>query len=88
MQHQKEIAVVMIDLAMPTMDGVVTIRALAKLSSSVRIIAMSGSDKAPVAEATGLLSKPLTANGTRFLSKPFTAETLLKTLWTTLNESQ
>jgi PAS domain S-box-containing protein len=75
-QHGNEIAVVMIDGAMPVMDGLEATRSLLKFDPSVRIIAMSGSGHPPGEGVTA------------FLSKPFTAETMLKTLHAALCESR
>jgi len=60
-QHASRIAVALVDLNMPVMDGQSTIRALKAINSGVRIITVSGSSGAarPEDEVTDLrLSKP------------------------------
>ncbi len=67
-QKKLEIKVVIIDLMMPLLDGITTIRALNKIKDDVKIIAMSGSDtsedKANFREygAQDFLTKPFTSN--------------------------
>lgn len=73
-QHKDEISLVLIDMMMPLMDGVTTIRTLQKINSQVKIVAMSGlvtSDKRAELACTGTAM---------FLPKPFTAKQLLETL--------
>jgi CheY-like chemotaxis protein len=73
-QHKQQISAVLIDMMMPTMDGLTTIQMLQKMNSQLKIIAISGlalSDRVNVAMGTGVQA---------FLSKPFTAEELLQTL--------
>ncbi|MBW4666598.1 MAG: response regulator [Cyanomargarita calcarea GSE-NOS-MK-12-04C] len=59
---------VIIDLRMPFLDGITTIRALKKMNPDVLIIAMSGSDtsedkaKARECGVQDFLIKPFTAN--------------------------
>lgn len=73
-EHQQEIHVVMMDLMMPTMDGMTTIRTLQRMNPNVKIIATSGllSD-AKIAETTAIGVKA-------FLPKPFTAQELFAVL--------
>lgn len=75
-QHRREISVVLIDMMMPTMDGLTTIRALQKMNPLVKIIASSGIEE----------NKHLTqASGVKtFLSKPYTLKQLLQTIQTML----
>ena len=78
-QHKDEISAVLMDMMMPSMDGLTTIRTLQKINPSVKIIAVSGlalSDKVSVAMGAGVKA---------FLSKPYTAQELLKTLNGVLN---
>jgi two-component system, cell cycle sensor histidine kinase and response regulator CckA len=72
--HKNEIDVVLTDMAMPIMDGIMTIRALHKLDPNVKIIATSGNiEQKSEAESQGLIVKA-------FLQKPYSAEKLLMTL--------
>jgi CheY-like chemotaxis protein len=80
-QHQGEISVVLTDMAMPTMDGPATIRALRKINPIVKIIVASGS-----ASGKSVATGP-DAGTKYFLAKPYTAGTLLKTLRTILDEA-
>ena len=79
-QHQSDVAVVITDMSMPTMDGPTTIAALRALDPSIRIIASSGLvSNRDVTEAVG--------PGVRhFVAKPYTAETILTTLQQALRE--
>jgi two-component system, cell cycle sensor histidine kinase and response regulator CckA len=73
-QHMNEIAVVLTDMAMPRMDGPLTIRALTQINPRIKIIPTSGlnaNDK--LAEASGTSAK-------YFLPKPYTAATLLEAI--------
>ncbi|HSO73518.1 MAG TPA: PAS domain S-box protein, partial [Blastocatellia bacterium] len=73
-QHKAAIAVVLTDMMMPYLDGTATIRALQKITPSIKVIASSGlADDGKAAEAANLGVKT-------FLSKPYTAEELLKAL--------
>ena len=73
-QHRAEISVVMVDMMMPAMDGITTIRTLQKLNSEVKVIATSGlavNDKL-LADVGDLVKA--------FLVKPYTAQELLRTI--------
>ena len=79
-QHRAEISVVMVDMMMPAMDGMTTIRTLQKLHPEVKVIATSGL----VAN-----DKSLASVGDRvkaFLVKPYTAQELLGTIRRLLDE--
>ncbi len=68
-QHKAEIRGIVIDMMMPAMDGVTTIRTLQRMNPEVKIIAVSGlgvNDR--LAREVGV---------TDFLLKPYTAEDLL-----------
>jgi len=73
-QHPGEIKVVITDMAMPIMDGAATIRALAKINPSVKVIATSGMDE------ERMLAEASRAAAKAFLQKPFTADRLLRTV--------
>jgi PAS domain S-box-containing protein len=73
-QNKLEIKVVIIDLMMPSLDGITTIRALNKIKHDVKIIAMSGSD-------TSVDKANYREYGVQdFLIKPFTANDLFSVL--------
>lgn len=79
-QHKNTIRTVLMDMMMPTMDGVMAIKTLRKMSPDLDIIAISGlrmSDKISAAFEEGVKG---------FLLKPFTAEELLTTLQEVLNK--
>jgi two-component system, cell cycle sensor histidine kinase and response regulator CckA len=73
-QHKDEIGAVLMDIMMPSMDGLTALRTLQKLNPQVRAIASSGLvANSQIPEGTDL--------GIRaFLSKPYTAQELLSTL--------
>ncbi len=73
-QQQQDISAVLVDMMMPNMDGVATIRTLKRMNSQVKIIATSGfvtNDKIAELERTGVKT---------FLAKPYNTEQLLKML--------
>ena len=73
-EWRDEIAVVVLDMMMPIMDGPQTIRALERLDPAVRIVATSGlGAQERVREASR-------AGTARFLPKPYTAGQLLEVL--------
>ncbi len=78
-QHRHEIAVVLIDMMMPSMDGLTTIRLLQKMNSQVKIIAVSGLN------SNYQLGKFESIGVKAFLAKPYTAKELLKTIHLTIN---
>jgi PAS domain S-box-containing protein len=73
-QHQPEIRIVLLDLMMPTVDGLTAIRALQKMNPHVLIVAMSG------LAANGAVAQAASAGIQHFLAKPFTAQELLQIL--------
>ncbi len=78
-QHKHEINTVLLDMIMPEMDGLTTIRTLQKINSHVKIIAVSGlASSEKVAAAMGIGVKT-------FLPKPYTTQELLKTINGVLN---
>ncbi len=73
-QHKDEISVVLIDMMMPAMDGVMTIRTLRKINPQIKIVAVSGlasNEKLAQARHLGVQT---------FLYKPYTTKELLKTI--------
>lgn len=79
-KHKQEIAVVLMDLMMPTMDGLTTIRTLRKMNAQVKVIATSG------LTLNQTLADVASVGVKLFLPKPYTAQELLKELHTILEE--
>src|SRR5215510_9327282 len=67
-----------IDMIMPDVDGVETIRALRRLSSSIKIIAVSGGGE--YGDADGYLKMAERFGATGRLAKPFSAADLCSAL--------
>ncbi len=78
-QHKDEISVVLMDIEMPSMDGIRAIQVLCKLNSAIKIVAMSGL----VSNRERL--KEIAACVPAFLSKPYTIKELLETVQFVLN---
>ncbi len=79
-KNQDEIKVVLMDMAMPILDGYSSIRALRRINPKVKVIAASGlSENGKLASIHGYVST--------FLAKPYTSERLLKTIEEVLNAS-
>ena len=72
-QNQHEIALVLMDIMMPSMDGQVAIRTLKKINSQVKVIAVSGLE-------TPEISSELDDSCLNFLAKPYSTEAFLKTI--------
>ncbi len=73
-QHKDKIHAVLMDMMMPSLDGLTAIRTMKKINPEVKIIASSGlmsSSKLAEAKAAGIKV---------FLSKPYTVKELLHTL--------
>jgi hypothetical protein len=73
-QYKTEIDLVLVDMMMPNMDGLTTIRTLKKIEPSVKIVAVSGlvsDDK---------LTQVATFGVKAFLSKPYATKDLLNTI--------
>lgn len=81
-QNKLTIKAIIIDLIMPTLDGVTTIRALRKIMPDVKIIAMSGSNDSEEK------IKAIEHGIQDFVSKPFTANILLNALHQILNDEK
>jgi PAS domain S-box-containing protein len=77
--NASSIAVLVIDLMMPVMDGPSTIQALRRLSPGLKIIAVSGMDDAA---AKGLVAR---LGVEQFIAKPYTAATILQMLHSLLS---
>jgi PAS domain S-box-containing protein len=73
-EAKKDVRAVVTDMRMPFMDGMATIRALRKLTPTIKVIATSGLDQdgAEASAGAGVIQA--------FLHKPYTAEKLLTTL--------
>jgi CheY-like chemotaxis protein len=72
--HHQEIAAVLMDSMMPTMDGLTTTRNLQKINPQVKVIAMSG------LAANNLFAAGPEIGIAAFLAKPYTVQELLDTL--------
>jgi two-component system cell cycle sensor histidine kinase/response regulator CckA len=73
-EHRRDIAVVLLDMMMPIMDGPATARAMLRMNPNVRIVGASG-----LADSA-LSTKALSAGVRQLLAKPYSAETLLQTI--------
>lgn len=78
-EHKQDVALVVMDIAMPIMDGPRTMRAIRKLKPDARIIASSGI----IHEAN--LGLEDTAAPNAFLPKPYTSDRLLQTIRSVLD---
>jgi two-component system, cell cycle sensor histidine kinase and response regulator CckA len=74
LQHQHEINAVVMDLKMPSMDGMMAVRTLQEINPQVKIILSSGTNLDNWAHSS--IDHKIRA----FLSKPYTATELLTTL--------
>lgn len=79
-QRAAEIAVVLVDMMMPVLDGAATIRKLAAINPELKVIAASG------LETSDVLARAGDGYISAFLPKPYTAGTLLKALHKILSE--
>ena len=69
--QKRKVQVVMVDLMMPFLDGIATIRALQKMAPGTKFIAISGlMDQARIGQLNEI-------GGVHFLAKPFTTEQIL-----------
>jgi two-component system, cell cycle sensor histidine kinase and response regulator CckA len=76
-EHKQAISVILLDLMMPSLDAVTTIRTLYKLNPGVKIVAMSG------LAANESMTKTMDVGDIgvqAFLAKPFTTSKLLEVL--------
>ncbi|MGV2830637.1 hybrid sensor histidine kinase/response regulator [Myxosarcina sp. GI1(2024)] len=81
-QHQSQIAVVLMDMMMPSMDGLTTIRALHKIDPHLKVISTSG------LTTNGKLAEAVSLNIKAFLPKPYTVKELLDSLSKTIKFSK
>lgn len=72
--QRNEIALVLTDMMMPSMDGVAEIQAITRINPDAIIIAASGLGN------SAMLSKAANAGVKHFIPKPYTANTLLRTM--------
>jgi two-component system, cell cycle sensor histidine kinase and response regulator CckA len=78
-EHHQEISLVLMDIMMPSLDGLSAIRALMDINPNVSVIAMSGlATHSQVTETLG-------SNVKAFLSKPYTMQELLNSLHQVMN---
>jgi CheY-like chemotaxis protein len=77
-EYQQAIAVVLMDMMMPVMDGVTAIRMLQKLNPDLKVIATSG------LASNNQLTETLGPAVKAFLPKPYTPNELLASLQTVL----
>lgn len=78
-QNRDKISAVLMDIMLPSLDGLTAIRTLQKINPSVKIVATSGlASSSKLAEAS-------TTNISGFISKPYTVKELLLTLQKVLN---
>ncbi len=73
-RQKSEIALVLMDMAMPVMDGPTAIHALARMNSEINIIAASGLANA------GAIANINSPTVRAFLPKPYTADNLLRSI--------
>jgi two-component system, cell cycle sensor histidine kinase and response regulator CckA len=71
-KHKREIRLVLVDLMMPFIDGLTTIRTLQQINPNVQVIAISGLSSHVMHHDT------MKVGVHTFLAKPFTVEALLK----------
>ena len=71
-EHKNDIAIVIMDVMMPTMDGTVAVQTLRRMNPDVKVIMSSG------LASNQAIAKSLSPSVKTFLLKPFTAETLLQ----------
>ena len=77
-QHQANVAVVLMDMTMPTLDGATTIQILQKIDPDLRVIVASGlPDNEQVAASLGSSVKAV-------IPKPYAPTTLLQSLQSVL----
>lgn len=80
-QHKKEISAVLMDMMMPSMDGLTAIHTLQKMNPHVKVIAVSG---LPTNEK---VNAAINSGAKLFLSKPYNCEELLRKLDRVINQT-
>ncbi|BAY26746.1 multi-sensor hybrid histidine kinase [Calothrix sp. NIES-2100] len=80
-QHKTEISVVLMDIQIPSLDGLQAIRVLQQINPSVKIIVISG------LRSNQQLLDAKNINVQAFLSKPYTIQELINTLKQVLSAS-
>ncbi|MBD2208666.1 response regulator [Nostoc linckia FACHB-104] len=81
-QNQDEISIVLMDIHMPSIDGLMATKVIKKMNPAVNIIAMSGfTSDHQLLEVNGI-------DVQAFLLKPYTLNNLLETIHTVLNKSK
>lgn len=78
-ERPERVSAVLMDIMMPSIDGLTAIRTLQELNPQVRIIATSG------LASNSQLAQEIGTGVKAFLAKPYTAEELLNTLHQVLN---
>lgn len=78
-QNRDKISAVLMDIMLPSLDGLTAIRTLQKINPSVKIVATSG------LASSSKLAQASTTNLSGFISKPYTVKELLLTLQKVLN---
>ncbi len=78
-KYREKIKLVLMDIMMPIMDGLTSIRELHKINPELKIIAVSG-----LTEKDKLV-KVVDAHEYAFLTKPYTTEKLLSTIYDVIN---
>lgn len=78
-EHKHDISLVLMDIMMPSMDGLTAVRTLQKLNPNVKVVAMSGlATNSQLAQAIGTSVKA-------FLPKPYTTQNLIETVQNVLS---
>jgi CheY-like chemotaxis protein len=81
-ERQEEIAIVLMDMMMPVLDGPATIQILASMNPEVRIIATSGFPE------TQEVARTISPTVKSFLPKPYNAEALLNVMASALGAGE
>jgi PAS domain S-box-containing protein len=82
--HRDEIALVVIDVDMPNLNGAALARMLLRIRPDIRLIVMSGSPRSDTASSDVAMARGLAH---AFLAKPFRPEDLLAAVQSLLNQA-